>query len=321
MRVALVEDEVPALEHLERVLLAVHPAAEVIARLRTVRALAAWLAADAAGCDLILADIQLGDGLSLDAFASAPTDIPIVFTTAYDHHLAPALAGNGIAYLLKPLDPDALAAALRKRDRLQRHFVGGIADLARRLTAPPQAQRLVGRRGVDWVGLPITDVRWLRVAHGITRAMAATGAEIMMDDPLNQLQARLSPFGFFRANRWYLVSLAAVVRVHPAGRGPPDADPRSGLRGARGGAAGERGGVSGLVRHDLIFSGKAPNYRSSPHDRSPIVPARPHPCAKARARSIPPPTSRSRTTIFAASAAWKPTTHGRCRRGRCRRTK
>jgi two-component system LytT family response regulator len=124
--VALIEDEVPALEHLERMLARIRPSARIVARLRTVRQTRAWLA-EQAECDLILADIQLGDGLSLDALAEVDCRVPVVFTTAFDHHLAPALAGNGIAYLLKPIDADALAVAVEKHERLEQHFVGGSA--------------------------------------------------------------------------------------------------------------------------------------------------------------------------------------------------
>lgn len=214
MRVALIEDELPALEHLEALLLRVRPDAEVVARLRTVRQVREWLGRELP-CDLILADIQLGDGLSLDALGEVQRDVPVVFTTAYDHHLVPALATNGIAYLLKPLREPDLAEALAKHRRLERHFLG---ELARRVRADAPA-RLVGRRGADWVGVPVSELRWVRVRHGIVCAVTAAGAEVMLDDALAAVQEQLEPAGFFRANRWYLVSLPGVERVRSEGRG------------------------------------------------------------------------------------------------------
>lgn len=53
----------------------------------------------------------------------------------------------------------------------------------------------------------------------MTTAFVADGAELLLEDPLNRLQDLLEPAGFFRANRWYLVSLGAVTRVRPVGRG------------------------------------------------------------------------------------------------------
>ena len=217
MKVVLIEDEVPALEHLERLLLRCRPQATVVARLRTVKQVRAWLAADPTACDLVMADIQLGDGTSLEALGEAELAVPVIFTTAHDQYLAQAFDRNGVAYLLKPVREAELLAALDRLDRLERHFVGSLRSLVQNLTTAPT--RLVGRRGRDWVGLPVEGVRWIRVRQGTTTAHDAEGTEVMLEEPLNRLQAMLEPAGFFRANRWYLVSLAAVSRVRPAGRG------------------------------------------------------------------------------------------------------
>ena len=230
LRVALIEDEVPALEHLERLVRRLRPDAEIVARLRTVRQTRAWLDQNA-DCDVILADIQLGDGLSLEPLAESGCAVPVVFVTAFDHHLAPALAGNGIAYLLKPIQEAELDAALAKHERLAQHFerepLAALEALARRVGAGPG--RLVGRRGLDWVSISVEQLRWVRVRNGITAARVGDD-EVMLEDSLTRLQARLPADRFFRANRWYLVSLDAIDRVRPEGRGrlrlllepPPD---------------------------------------------------------------------------------------------------
>lgn len=219
MRVALVEDEVPALEHLERLLGRVVPDLEVVARLRTVRQTRAWLAAGEA--ELIVADIELGDGTALDALADCDRDVPIVFTTAHQHYLAPALAANGIAYLTKPVGEADLAAAIDKLRRLERHFVGGLASLAQRLAvaAPARTDRLVGRKGVDWVALPVSTVAYVHVRNGMTYATSRDGQEIWLDEPLAAVAARLDPARFHRVNRWWVVALDAISRVRGEGRG------------------------------------------------------------------------------------------------------
>lgn len=230
MRVALIEDELPALEHLELLLGRLLPQLQVCARLRTVRETRAFLR-EGPPVDLLVADIQLGDGLSLDALAAHPVDLPVIFTTAYDHHLAPALAGNGIAYLLKPIREAELAQALAKLRRLERHFLGGEGPLAP-VAAPPALERLVGRRGGDWAGLELEAVAWFTVRNGIVWAVDQAGQELMIDPSLSQLEARLDPRGWFRVSRWFLVRLSAVTRVRAEGRGrlsltlaPPSAEP------------------------------------------------------------------------------------------------
>lgn len=212
MRVVLIEDEVPALEHLEHLLLKVRPDAEVTARLRTVKAIHAWLDEAKAECDLVIADIQLGDGSSLDALQGRRLSVPVVFATAHDDRHAEAFERNGVAYLLKPLRESDLAAALDRIERVEQHI----------LTQHQSArflERIVGRRGLDWAGVAVEDVRWIRTRNGATTAMTVEGDELLLEDPLNRVQSRLDPVRFFRANRWYLVSLDGVVRVRSVGRG------------------------------------------------------------------------------------------------------
>lgn len=227
MKVALIEDEVPALDLLERLARRVEPGAEIVARMRTVRETRAWL--DSGGlADVVIADVELGDGLSLNALAGFGG--PVIFTTAFDHYLLPALEGNGLAYLLKPVQEQELAAAFAKLHRLERHFLGILPTLTRELR--PTTARLVGRRGLDWVSLPTAELAWVTTRHGGTWAMSRDGAELLLDEPLATVQSRLDPTRFYRANRWFLVSLEAILRVRPEGRGrlglvlaPPTPEP------------------------------------------------------------------------------------------------
>ena len=64
--------------------------------------------------DLILSDIQLGDGLSFESLRTVPETIPVIFTTAYDHYAVQAFRFNSIDYLLKPIDSEELHTALTK---------------------------------------------------------------------------------------------------------------------------------------------------------------------------------------------------------------
>jgi len=47
--------------------------------------------------DLILSDIELLDGTSIDLFKKVRVDCPIIFCSAYDEYLFDALQSNGIA--------------------------------------------------------------------------------------------------------------------------------------------------------------------------------------------------------------------------------
>jgi DNA-binding LytR/AlgR family response regulator len=64
--------------------------------------------------DLVLADIHLEDGLSFKIFETLQWKKPVIFITAYDAYAIRAFKVNGIDYLLKPIDEEALVSALQK---------------------------------------------------------------------------------------------------------------------------------------------------------------------------------------------------------------
>lgn len=72
--------------------------------------------------DLILADIRLTDGLSFKALKHAQATVPIIFTTAYDEYAVQAFKFNSFDYLLKPLDPDELEAAIDKAVKAGKNY-------------------------------------------------------------------------------------------------------------------------------------------------------------------------------------------------------
>ena len=117
LRILILEDEYPAAERLQRLLTQAAPTAQVLAVLDTVAGALTWLAANPAP-DLILSDIQLADGLSLDVFAQTVARSPVIFTTAYDQYALQAFRANGIDYLLKPIKLPELQAALAKLTEL-----------------------------------------------------------------------------------------------------------------------------------------------------------------------------------------------------------
>src|SRR5688572_25921664 len=90
--------EAPALQRLAGLVTQTTPPCTVVGMADSQGAAARWLKASPAP-DLIFADIQLGDGSSLDLFRATPPPCPVIFTTAHDEFLLEAFAANSIAYL------------------------------------------------------------------------------------------------------------------------------------------------------------------------------------------------------------------------------
>ena len=238
LTVLLLEDEYPAAERLQRLLAQAAPGARVLAVLDTVSAALAWLAAHPPP-DLILSDIQLADGLSLEIWEQAVVPSPVIFTTAYDAYAIRAFRANSVDYLLKPVKLAELQAALSKRNaqrdaalneesRMRNEELGSPTNssffvphsslrIERLLDALPRPYktRFLVRQGEQLLPLPVADAAWFLSRHETVTLVAADGRRFVLDYTLEQLEGLLDPAHFFRLNRQVIAQLSAVRRLHP----------------------------------------------------------------------------------------------------------
>ena len=219
-RVLIIEDEAPARTRLAALLGEASPPCAVAGSVDSVAAADKWLRTQPAP-DLIFADIQLGDGLSLDYFHAAPPPCPVVFVTAHDEYLLEAFATHGIAYLLKPVKRAALDTALQKYRDLGRHFAGSIANLAFSLTPPVAAprQRILAQRGNSFQPVAIVDVAYFFSENKLTFLVTRAGERCLVNEPLTSLATALDAAQFFRLNRNFVAQASAVKSFSSVGKG------------------------------------------------------------------------------------------------------
>jgi DNA-binding LytR/AlgR family response regulator len=208
VRVLVVDDEPPARRRMIRMLGAI---GEVIVVGEAGDADAALAQVAALAPDLVLLDIRMPglDGLALAArYAHLP---PIVFVTAHDEHAVAAFELDAVDYLVKPVRPERLAAAI-ERARRRVDARGAAGALARLATASPTSARIVV---VDRGALRLFDARDVRRfwASDKYTLFHAGGAEWPTEEPLSALAARLAPHGFMRVHRGELINLARVRAV------------------------------------------------------------------------------------------------------------
>lgn len=218
------EDEPPARARLLGALARVAPEVTVVGYADSVQGTQAWLASHPAP-DLLLLDIQLTDGLSLELFKDGHLALPTIFTTAYDRFAIDAFRALAIDYLLKPVSEAALAQALAKVQRLRQSFGSDVAtvlqQLGQQLSAPPPRwrQRLVGRKGAQFHTLQVEQLAYVISLDKLAFAVDQTGERYLLETPLTELETELDPAQFFRATRQLLVAAWAVTRFAPAGKG------------------------------------------------------------------------------------------------------
>lgn len=165
--------------------------------------------------DLVLLDIQMPSGTGFDVLDGLDAAPLVVFTTAYDQYAVRAFEANALDYLVKPVVPERLAAAIAKA--CARHAAAQAADSADSAESP--SHRLLGLD--DQVFLRDGERCWFVALHEISRIVVDgnyarvwfRGETALLSRSLSALEARLDPALFFRANRNTLVNLRMVRNV------------------------------------------------------------------------------------------------------------
>jgi DNA-binding LytR/AlgR family response regulator len=212
--ILIVEDEPEAAKRLEVLISELIPAATILAKVDSVKNSIKWLQEHRAP-DLIFMDIQLADGLSFQIFEQCRVESPVIFTTAYDAYALKAFKVNSIDYLLKPVDRDDLATAVKKLNLLTQRkddtaqMLNSIGDAVKMLTRQFKT-RFVIKVGEHLRSIEVSDILFFVSLEKTTFAQVKDGRKQIVDFTLEQLEDVLDPRHFFRINRKYIVSAASI---------------------------------------------------------------------------------------------------------------
>jgi len=216
MNILILEDEVNAAIRLTQLLKEVVPDAVVVAVMESVKDATEWLKRNSEP-DLILSDIQLADGLSLDIFSQVEVKAPVIFTTAYDAYALKAFKLNSIDYLLKPIDKDELKTAFGKYRSM---YAGNnwklLADTIKQAYSAKTAykMRFLVKQGERLITIATEDVGYIRADDKVVFLHTKKGDKYFIDESLDELETLLDPKVFFRLNRTYIAPLGSIERIN-----------------------------------------------------------------------------------------------------------
>ena len=206
MKVMIVDDEAPARERLKQ-LLREQPGIDLVGEAGNGReALELWERSQA---DVVLLDIRMPvmDGLETARHLAALERPPaVIFTTAYSEFAVAAFDAHAIAYLLKPVRGEKLAAALTGAGRVNRvqltQLAGGAPAARRHICAKLRDKLHVVP--VESVLCFVADQKYVTVHH--------TGGELLVDESLKDLEQEFAG-RFLRVHRNALVAVNQVERL------------------------------------------------------------------------------------------------------------
>ena len=167
--------------------------------------------------DLLLCDIQLADGLSFNIWSQVDVRCPVIFTTAYEEYALRAFKLNSIDYLLKPINPEELYAALDKFLDTQKPnnpiTPELIAQVAAAIRQPTYRDRYMSQVNDKLTPISVSQINYFQSAEKITWAINQAGRRFPLDPTLADIEAEIDPRQFFRINRAFIVKNSAVKQL------------------------------------------------------------------------------------------------------------
>jgi two-component system LytT family response regulator len=210
----IVDDDLANRDYL-RSLLAVHPEVEVIGEAGTIAHAQERITLQAP--DLLFLDVEMPGGSGFDLLERLGTwPFEVIFCTGFQRYAIQAIRFSALDYLLKPVQPDELAAALQRYH--QRH-----PDADRRVV---QQQFLKNIRQSDEQQLKLTlttgdrtyfvapaELSHCTADDNYTELYTVDGRRFVSARTLKDYEDMLQPLGFLRVHRSTLVNKAQITHL------------------------------------------------------------------------------------------------------------
>lgn len=165
--------------------------------------------------DLLIVDIRLSDGLCFDVFEHVQTNIPAIFTTAYDEYALQAFKINSIDYLLKPIEEKDLDRALvkfetnrmispdsEKYNNFKTTYLGNV-----------KKNRFLVSVGDTFSYIATADIAFFYSEEKYVYLHTFSNRRYIINYPLEQLETMLDQHDFFRVSRNCIANIKSIKKV------------------------------------------------------------------------------------------------------------
>lgn len=168
--------------------------------------------------DLVFLDIEMPRMNGFEMLKKVGNiDFEIIFTTAYNKYAINAIKLSALDYLLKPIDKDELAKAIKKcRQSLEQKNMGYKMDvLLKNLAQHNALEKTLTLASVDGVRfVKMKDIIRLEANGRYTKFYLANKEVIVSSRTLGDFEEVLSANEFFRIHETHIINLLYIERFH-----------------------------------------------------------------------------------------------------------
>jgi two-component system LytT family response regulator len=204
MRTIIVDDERLAREEFKS-MLKKHPQIEIVGEFKNT--IEAEKGIKELQPDLMFIDIQMPGETGLEFLGRINFAPRTIFVTAYDEYAIKAFELNAFDYLLKPLDPERLEELVNRLEEENKtpESVGNVDILKK-------GDKILVKDGEKVWFINIDDIRYFESDGNYVKVYFDKYHPLLLRS-LNNLNDRIDPKLFFRANRKYLINLERIVKI------------------------------------------------------------------------------------------------------------
>ncbi|MDC1516169.1 LytTR family DNA-binding domain-containing protein [Cyclobacteriaceae bacterium] len=208
----IIEDEPLVANHIEKLLDSLDTDIQVTAKLDSVLGAIDWLNQNK--CDLIISDVQLGDGLSFEIFQAINNTTPIIMVTAYDQYAVRAFKENSVDYLLKPVTNEELQLAIQKfqDSEIKAFDIEGILN-GYLFNKKAYQRRFLVNTGKKLDSITEDEIAYFYSDERYTILVSHEGKKFILNQTMMEIESKLDPAKFFRINRKIITSFLAVDEI------------------------------------------------------------------------------------------------------------
>ncbi|WP_347175363.1 LytR/AlgR family response regulator transcription factor [Polaribacter uvawellassae] len=214
MKIVIIEDEILAVEKLERYLSKYNTEIVVVEKLSSISEAVSWFQKEEE-YDVVFMDIQLTDGLSFEIFNQAKILKPVIFTTAFDEYAIDAFKVNSIDYILKPITFTDVSKAMSKLTEMEKVFTGNdsMINVVKQIAEKKTKDRFLVRLGNHIHSIKTSEISLFYAEGRTVYLITNTKRKYILDFKLESLEEVLNPAEFFRVNRTFIVNISDIQDV------------------------------------------------------------------------------------------------------------
>lgn len=161
--------------------------------------------------DLVFLDVEMPDGTGFDLLQKLkPISFKVIFITGYEDFAVKAFRFSAIDYLLKPLDPDDLAEAVKKAESSlsKEVFDMKLSNLFANLERPKNLQNLILKTADRIYSVNIQDIVNCESDKNYTTFYFINAPKLVVSTNLKEYESLLTPHNFFRTHQSHLINMA-----------------------------------------------------------------------------------------------------------------